>query len=359
MMPAPSERRWSLVSAVLGGGAWLGAPYLPGSPPALGSIEHVFLFLPLVAAPLALLLQASLVAEEGGPCAALAPRGRACAALTPRGRGFRLHAAARYAQPAASAMVLASFCLAKGNAAGALTGPWLIMAVLVAAGGIAAVKPARGPHRSNVSLLASHLFLAPAAIWLLLSRLGVGPRSFTEMSVFLAALHFHASGFLLQVLVAATGRLVREASVGALHRVLAVGAIVGIPLIALGKAVPSETLKYGGVAVMVASTIALAVTSTSVAFDSRPPAARMLLLASAGSIAAGMILAAICGVGEIRGGAWMSIPRMVQTHGLLNALGFTLCGLSAHLYLRARDPTPSPTPSPSPSPTSSPSPTFR
>ena len=51
---ACAGQRWGVTSGGLGAVVWLAAPWLPvGSPPSFGSIEHVFVFLPLVAAPLA------------------------------------------------------------------------------------------------------------------------------------------------------------------------------------------------------------------------------------------------------------------------------------------------------------------
>jgi hypothetical protein len=85
---------------------------------------------------------------------------------------------------------------------------------------------------------------------------------------------------------------------------------------------------------MVASTIALAITSTAVAWRVPDRAAQLMLLVSAASITAGMVIAGVYSVGELAGRAWIGIPRMVAIHGLLNALGFTLFGLLGHLRLR-------------------------
>jgi len=296
-------RRWSFTSAGLGAVAWLGSPWLPvGSPPSFGSIEHVFVFLPLVASPLALLLM-----------------------TTSR--------AARRLQPVAAVMVLASFFVAPGVLAGGLVSAWLIMAVIVAASGVRLVRRGRGANLSNVSLLAAHLFLLIGAVWLLLSRLGAGPRNFSALTVFLAALHFHFSGFTLQVLIAATGRRLQDAAslLCAVHRWVAIGAIAGISLIAAGNALSSPVVKLAGVASMVLSMIAFAVTSASVAVESGSPIARGLLLVSAGSIVVGMLVAGVYGIGELSGSGWIGIPRMVLVHGLTNAVGFTLCGVIGHL----------------------------
>src|SRR5688500_11291665 len=86
-----SGSREGVTCAVMGAVLWLVGPFVPvGSPPSLGSLEHVFLFMPLVAAPLALLLL-SVLLESGADS------------------GAGSHRSARRAQPVAAAMVLASF----------------------------------------------------------------------------------------------------------------------------------------------------------------------------------------------------------------------------------------------------------
>ncbi len=300
-------KRWISFSAWLGAALWIAAPWLPvGAPPSFGSIEHVFLSLPLVAAPLALLVLSTLL----GPCVV-----------------------AERLQPFAACLVLASFCGPKGAVAGGLAAPWLFMALLVAAHGVRRIPRRPGVNLSNVSLLAAHVFLPVGAVWLVLSRLGVGPRGFSAATVFLAALHFHFSGFTLQIVIAAVGRKLQAAAprLGTFHRCLAVGAIAALLAIAAGNAVASPALKLAGVALMVLSTIALATSTMALARVAADRRERALLLVSAGSIAGAMILAGIYGAGELTGNGWIGITRMVSVHGLLNALGFTLCGLSAHL----------------------------
>jgi hypothetical protein len=116
-----------------------------------------------------------------------------------------------------------------------------------------------------------------------------------------------------------------------LQRALVISAAVGIPTIAAGNIAHSTGLKFLGVSAMVASTLALAITTTALARTVRDRAARLMLLVSAAAITAGMVLAGAYGVGELTGRAWIGIPPMVAIHGLLNALGFTLFGLIGHL----------------------------
>jgi hypothetical protein len=315
--PRPGSR-WSVTCAVIGAVLGLVAPFAPvGSPPSFGSIEHVFVFMPLVAAPLALLLLSVL----------LEPGDHARMGLLRR---------ARLVQPIAAAMALASFFCPNGGLAGALAAGWLAVALMIAVGGARRAARITGGHGANVSLLAAHVFLPVGAVWLVLSRLGVAPGGLTATTVLLAAVHFHFSGFTLQVLIAAAGlRLPDRGSwLSALHRALAIGAVAGIPMIAAGNIGHSPVLKLAGASVMVASTIALAITSTAVALNAPGRAAPFMLLVSAASIIAGMVLAGLYGVSEFTGRAWIGIPQMAAIHGLLNALGFTLFGLLGHVRLR-------------------------
>lgn len=313
-MDALQDRRWAVTSAAVGAAAWFVAPFVPAVvAPRLGSIEHVFLLFPLVAAPLAILLLATFTSA---PLLRLALR----------------------AQPAAATLVLVSFFVAKGRVAGLLSLPWLLLALAIAAAGIPMVKRGTGPNLSNVSLLAAHFFLPVGAIWLLLSRLGAGPRHFSEVTVLLAAVHFHFSGFTLQLLVGSTGRVLEPCApwLRALHRAVAVGTIAALALIAAGNALASPALKVVGVAAMALGASALAISTAGAASAARSPAARALLLASSASIASAMILAGVHGAGEAAGAPWIGIARMTHVHGLLGGLGFALCGLVGHLATFAR-----------------------
>src|SRR5689334_10405433 len=115
------------ISAAVGGALWLAVPVLPvGTPPSFASLEHGFLVMPLIAAPLALDVLAALL-----------------------GLRYRI---ARALQPAGAAAVLVSFCIARGTAAGVLAAGWLLVALAVTAAGLRRAV-------SSPSLLAAHLFL--------------------------------------------------------------------------------------------------------------------------------------------------------------------------------------------------------
>lgn len=313
---------WSARSAALGAALWMAAPFVPTEPrPSFGALEHTFLFLPLVAAPLALRLLSRVLAPPPSPRASVLPL-------------------VRHAQPFAAAMLLGSFFVPEGGVAGALAAGWLIVAgALAVAGAGRSMRLRSGRHQVSASSVAAHVFLPIGAAWLTMSRLGVAPPRLAPLTVFLAAVHFHYSGFILQILIAATGRSIpdRRAGLAAVHRGVAFGAIVGIPIIAAGNIADLPVLKHLGVSAMVLSTLGLATISAVIATELPSQPSRWFLLASAASIAAAMILAGVYGVGEIMGRSFIAIPRMAATHGLLNAVGFSLCGLVGHLLLRPGD----------------------
>jgi hypothetical protein len=209
------------------------------------------------------------------------------------------------------------------------------MALMVATAGLTGPRRLGGVHSANVSLLAAQVFLPAGAVWLILSRLGIGPRGLAPLFVLLAALHFHFNGFTSQILIGATGQeLIRGSSrLAGLHRLVTAASIAGLPLLAVGKVLSVPSVRIAGVAAIGVSFLGLAVTTTAVAVTSRSAVARHLLLASAASGAAAIAVAGIYGIGELIGQDWISVGRTVATHGLL-MLGFTVCGLVGCLRLR-------------------------
>jgi hypothetical protein len=286
---------------------------------SLETVEQVFLLFPLVAAPLAVTVLSGL----------LFPGGREIS------RPFR--AASVLLPPAAVAAVLSLFFSARTPAA-LLAAPWVVFAVLLGVGVLPQLGRAKALGVSAPCLAAGQLFLLAGAVWLLLSRLGVGPGGLSRPVVFLGAVHFHFTGFAGNTLVAATGPWV-NALVPALrrvHRVVTVGAIAGIPAIAAGNVAALPALKLVGVLVVSATLVALAVLFALLAARLEDTPGKVLLGVAAASVSAGMVLAAIYGVGELTGAGWITLPQMARWHAPINAVGFTLLGLWGHVHLARR-----------------------
>lgn len=286
---------------------------------SLETVEQVFLLFPLVVAPLAVTVLSGL----------LFPGGREIS------RPFR--AASLLLPPAGVAAALSLFFPARTPAA-LLTAPWLAFAVLLGLGVLSQLGRARALGVSAPCLAAGQLFLLVGAVWLLLSRLGVGPAGLSRPVVFLGAVHFHFTGFAGCTLVAATGPWV-NALVPALrrfHRGVTLGAIAGIPAIAAGNIAALPALKLAGVLVVAATLVALAVLFALLAVRVGDALGKLLLAVAAASVSAGMALAAIYGVGELTGSGWITLPQMARWHAPIDAVGFTLFGLWAHVLLARR-----------------------
>ena len=307
--------RYGVWAAGLGAMIWILFPWTPvGTPPTPFSLEHVFLFLLLVVAPLGYRLLSGLMHESEGWSRNV----------------FRYVA---MVQPIASMLATAAFLLPPGSVAGALAAAWVAVAVATAVCGLSRVRQGWGANYSNVSLIAAHVFLAPAASWLLMSLAGVSPGILTPLRVVLAVVHFHYTGFAFQILLGATGMHLPTSMprLAQLHRIAAIVSILGIPMIAAGNMLAIDLLRLAGVSVQVLVSLALTVTLTAVAVHEARPAPRLLLMAAAISLAGGMAIAGVYGATEFAGKPWLEVPTMVLAHGLLNALGFTLCGMVGHL----------------------------
>jgi hypothetical protein len=153
---------------------------------SLETVEQVFLLFPLVATPLMVALLSLL----------LFPGGRATS------RPFR---AACFLLPPAAATAASSFFLSRGVPAGLLAAPWVAFALTMGLGIVVRAGRMDDPGISRPCLVAGQVFLLIGSVWLLLSRLGVGPPGLSQPVVFLGAVHFHFTGFAGCTLVAATG----------------------------------------------------------------------------------------------------------------------------------------------------------
>ena len=61
--------------------------------------------------------------------------------------------------------------------------------------------------------------------------------------------------------------------------------------------------------------------------DLKQPVVQVLLGISCTSVFCGALPALVYVIGEAVGRTWIGIPAMAVSHGVLNGLGFSLCGL--------------------------------
>lgn len=231
----------------------------------------------------------------------------------------------RWAMPvgvAAAAPAGAALALPRGNLAAALSGPWLLAA------GLGALAAAAGWLRADRTLSglvwpAASAYLVVGAAWLAFDRAGLEPAGYGQPLVQLTAVHFHYAGFVAPVLAACafawTGRA-RPAAAVALT-----GTVVAPPLVAAGFAA-LPVLQVVGAAVLTVALLCLAGVTLRRVVPTVDRRAAVALSISSLAVAGAMVLALQWALGFVYGTPALSIPAMVWTHGLANAVGFALLG---------------------------------
>ena len=306
--------RLSRASTILGAIAWLLLLAAPLPIEALlEPIARLLLLAALVIVPLAL------------PLAAPPERAR---------YAHMAHRAAMVAQPFAAALLVAAFYQPAGPMAALLAAAWLPPTGLAALTGVLRLV-ARGDARADeLCIDAGLIYLPVGAVWLLFNRLGLNPLGFGDTIVLLTAVHFHYAGFAAPILAGLMGRQVATTRPAAwpLFRLVAAGVIAGIALVAAGITLARFTplVEIAAALLFAASLLGLAGLALSAGLSAMAGRlARALLAVSAASLVVTMLFAASYAVGQFLGAPIVGIPRMVQVHGWLNAIGFALCGLLA------------------------------
>jgi hypothetical protein len=239
-----------------------------------------------------------------------------------------LYRIAIISQPFCALLAQASFFLPIGPGAAVLSAIWLAFSGLIALYGIKRLRETGFQRIDEMCIIAGLWYLPVGAIWLVFSRWGAMPFGFTEPIITLTAVHFHYAGFATSMLAAMAGRKLVEVNptLRPKYRLAAWGVIGGPPLLAVG-------ITFSPAIEMVAAlwlAASLALLALLVLFAIVPRAgsrpAQLLLVVSSCSALAAMAFAALYAVGAFTGSAVIDISQMVRLHGLLNSLGFVICG---------------------------------
>jgi hypothetical protein len=237
----------------------------------------------------------------------------------------------RVAQMPAAAMLAISCWLSSGVLAAALALPWLICTALAA--GIGVTRALRHGWARPLGRLCADValvYLLVGGLWLLADRIGLAPMQFAPAIVALTAAHFHYAGVLLPLFA---GRLERRYPDSRGVARLAVGVVLGVPLVALGitgtQLGLGPALEAAAGAGLALAALGVAILHVRIAIDSgESTLARMLLGVAGVSLFFAMVFAALYAVRVfVAPFPWLGIPQMRMLHGTLNALGFGLCGV--------------------------------
>ena len=195
-----SGAAWAQVCATAGAAVWAGMAVLARMGIArIGAIELLFLFAPLVIAPLG--MELGRVIGEGGRLGEMA---------------WRL-------QPLGAICAVLAMLMTPGLKAGLVGLGWMLVCALMAVNGLfdlmalrkkspllapkdAATNGAPGAIVVGITLAVAKVDLAVGGAWLVASRLGMRPMGIQEPIGLLTAVHFHYAGFATATIAAATLR---------------------------------------------------------------------------------------------------------------------------------------------------------
>lgn len=272
--------------------------------PQLGVIELLFLLAPWIVVPLAASLIPSL--EKSDSPAAPGPL--------------------RWIMFVAAALATISFFVPTGILAATFAGAWLLVCASFALRGLRRLWRYRAHSFSQFCFAAGEAYLIVGGSWLVASRLGLNPVGFQEPIVLLTAVHFHFAGFLSAVLAGLTFERLRETRWSKALGAVLMGVVVGPGMLGLAFLVGPK-VKLAAVSMIVVGQVGLASGMVRVALGNINPVGRALLLLSSGCVVAGMALAASWALGEYPLQSFVELGRMERVHGMLNAIGFGICGL--------------------------------
>jgi YndJ-like protein len=305
MKEGSPNRSATRLSVLLGGAVWIVLALVVFLPRIhLGVIEVLFLLGPWIVVPLGADL---LTGAESSARSDL--------------RGSR-----DWLLLAAASLTTVSFFLNNRIVAACFAGAWLLVCAGFALDGLRRFARSRGKSFSQFCFAVGEGYLLVAGIWLVASRMGIAFMGFHEPIVLLTGVHFHFAGFASAVLAGLTYERLREGRGAGFLRVALIAVVCGPGILGLAFLFGPKVKLIAAVLIAVGQ-IGLAAGMIQVGLLAKGRSGRWLFFIAGGSVAAGMALAAVWAIGEYPLQAFVNIRQMAQFHGVLNAVGFAVCGL--------------------------------
>lgn len=247
-----------------------------------------------------------------------------------------LNGALAWSAPVGATCAFVSLLLEPGLGGALLVLPWILVTAMIGFIGLWRLFQPGLRSPAEISISAGLISLPIGAVWLFAYRFGIQPMGFGETIVLLTAVHFHFAGFAAPLLAGLTGRhLVHPTTM--LLPIAVVGIISGTPLVATGITV-SPVVALIGALVISLGLLALSIVNLGYILPTiRSNIVRVLLLISSLSVIPAMALACAYAYSIVFHKLIIDIPQMAMTHGIANAFGFSLCGLTAWVIVDGSD----------------------
>jgi hypothetical protein len=302
-MSSPSSDRGVLRAPILIGAAvWAALAVASLSPRVhLGIIEVLFLLGPWIVVPLG----ADLIRSAGNSKSSTL-------------RDWILIAAAL--------LTTVSFFLDNRTSAAWFASCWLLVCAAFAGDGLRRFVRSGTKSFTQFCFAVGEGYLLVAGAWLVASRAGLQLLAFHEPIVFLTAMHFHFAGFASAVLAGLTYERFGASRWKTLSMVALLAVVCGPGILGLAFLLGPK-VKLIAALLIALGQLWLAGAMVRVGIVAKNGSGRWLLFVAGASVGAGMVLAAVWAIGEYPLQAFVDIRQMAEFHGVLNAVGFAVCGL--------------------------------
>jgi hypothetical protein len=287
---------------LIGAAVWLALALASFAPRVhLGVIEVLFLLGPWMVVPLG----ADLVRGAGSPKSSAV-------------RDRMLFTAA--------SLTTVSFFLDNRTVAAWFASAWVLVCAGFAGHGLRRFVNAGRKSFTQFCFAAGEGYLLVGGVWLVASRAGLQLLAFRDPIVLLTAVHFHFAGFASAVLAGLTYERFRESKWKAALQPALSAVVCGPAILGLAFMLGPKVKLFAALLIALGQ-FGLAGGMVRAGMAARNTGGRWLLLVAGGSVAAGMILAVVWAIGEYPLEAFVNIRQMAEFHGVLNAVGFVVCGL--------------------------------
>jgi len=234
----------------------------------------------------------------------------------------------------AAALTTVSFFLDNRTSAAWFASAWLLVCAAFAGDGLRRFVISGTKSFTQFCFAAGEGYLLVAGAWLVASRAGVQLLAFREPIVLLTAVHFHFAGFASAVLGGLTYERFRESRWKALLRIALLAVVCGPGILGLAFLLGPKWKLIAALLIALGQ-LGLAGAMVRVGIVVRTGSGRWLLFVAGASVAVGMVLAAVWAIGEYPLQTFVNIRQMAEFHGVLNAVGFAVCGLVGWRVLRS------------------------